>query len=208
MKVFDAIAVGLVVAVVSGCGDCRDCQDAIDHLAGRLRTQGCDPSTTQNAVNRIVDDCENAGEDGVDPNLVVGALVEQCQSGVESVLGQTCSAPGTDVRMAVEFVNEAPAGVGEVEFEISFTGGGSGLPQLTGLIQPGATNEVSFVLDHGNAISTLDVVDGTGQFLFSAPTNSKPTMFVKTDPADWSPYRRRRIVFDGASLRYDNFPEL
>lgn len=193
-----------ILFALPACSECDKCQSAIDHLAGKLREQGCDPSTTQNAVNRINDDCEDVN-DGNNNSLFIGTMVEACQASPETAISASCPAPGSGLVFGVEFVNLDPDGA-ELSFVLGYDDAGSGASTGTGALTSGATTRVELEVDEDRApLLRLEVFDAEGVEVHSQNL-SRYLLTVRTDPAQWTPYLPRRIVYQGPdSVRVENF---
>ncbi len=195
-----------VAFALTGCSDCDKCQSAIDHLAGKLREQGCDPSTTQNAVERIDEDCKNVN-DGNDNRLFIGTMVEACQASPATAIGASCPAPGSALVFGVEFVNLDPDGA-ELSMLLRYDDAASASSVGTGALASGATTRVEVEVEEDRAsLLQLEVQDAEGNVVHSQNI-SEHTLTVRQDSQQWSPFLVRRIVYQGPeSIRFENFED-
>ncbi|WP_234567454.1 hypothetical protein [Rhodohalobacter sp. 614A] len=74
------------------CDDqCTKCEEAIDHMAEKIESQFCNPTTMQKAWDGIREECDHF-------DSAVGLMAETCSTGFLQV--PSCSVPSTNLKTA------------------------------------------------------------------------------------------------------------
>ena len=181
-----------------GCA-CDKCHSAVDHMADKIVSQGCDPTRMDKARDRINEDCDE------NPAWVIGALVEECNAfahGHDPVeVAPACREWGlwVSVPIVLRYDGSTQSAPDVVSIDVSTSGRHLALRELS----------------HGNSLTV--VVEGLEgeEMIFDWHDTyglsdfrllAEEVFEVDTTRAAWTNYRQREVVLsESAGVPYVSF---
>lgn len=176
----------------NGCSECEKCQEAIDHMAGKIRAQGCDPTPMEGARKRIEEDCKGTN---TSVNRVAGVLAEECHAVTDNEPFAECMEAGDDVSVTILYQNNAAATA-----EYFFDG------VSVGTLTPGATVTQVHRLTHDASFPEFRIRQEGAETDVNANAIDQPEkVALRFNPDLWQPWLERRISYDGLDITYSGF---
>lgn len=191
-------------ALLLGCDEdggcaCDTCDAAVDHMAARIASQGCDPGRMDKARDKINDDCEE------NPAWVIGAVVEECNAfayGHDPVaVAPACREWGQWVSFPVvlTYDNSTLSAPDLVNVDAI----ASGKRQVFRELSPGQSITVVLEVLEGDEV-VFDFLDAYLESDFFV--RGEEVFEVDTTRAAWTSYRQREVILaESAGVPYVSF---